>query len=264
MNGSLLFGFLMVVLTVWFGVMGSAPRKDIFLDPHALLLVVGGTLAAAFIAFPLERLRRVVKLVIDGIVLKKRISDRDLVSELVLLTSSLRKDHGKTFASQKAIHPLVSEAVFLIVTHGFDKINVQTVLHSRLEGVKKMYEGDAKLLGALSKFPPAFGLLGASSGMITMMLNLNSGGIDGIGPAMAIALVATLWGIAVANFVLLPLAEHAKDLAADEMYFRKIIVEWAVLICDEHSEVIVTETLNGFLAINDRLNVYSTRFGFKN
>lgn len=112
------------------------------------------------------------------------------------------------------------------------------------------------------KFPPGLGLLGASSGMIEMMVGLNSSGMDGIGNAMAVALVATFWGIAIANFVFLPLADYAARVASEDFFTRSLVVHGISLIKQGMAPKIIAETLISQLAIRDQVylrNIFFSR-----
>ena len=124
-----------------------------------------------------------------------------------------------------------------------------------MEYFRKSYQSDAKTLNALAKFPPAFGLLGASTGMITMMTNLGKGGAETIGPAMAIALVATFWGIAVANLILLPLADFAAKAAQDDTHVREMIYEGLLLLKKKESQAYILQVVNGYLPIDSRYSL---------
>ena len=91
--------------------------------------------------------------------------------------------------------------------------------------------------------------------MIKMMMNLGTGGAASIGAAMAIALTATFWGIAMANFIFLPLADYAFKLADEDLYLRSIIIDGVFQIKTGVPFPVIVETLCGKLPISERFQV---------
>jgi chemotaxis protein MotA len=112
---------------------------------------------------------------------------------------------------------------------------------------------DVKLFKTLAKFPPAFGLMGTTIGMIALMQSLNGADAkNSIGPSMAIALVATLYGLVLTNFILLPIAENLSEQTQDDFLARSIVVEGVMLIQAEKPTKFIEEKLKSFLLPNQR------------
>jgi chemotaxis protein MotA len=106
---------------------------------------------------------------------------------------------------------------------------------------------------ALGKYPPAFGLLGAVLGIIAMMQGLGSAdAIKKVGPALAVALVATLYGIAVANFILLPLGENLHKANKFDFVLRQMIIDGLRLIRQKKHPLVVEENLKSYLLPGER------------
>ena len=107
----------------------------------------------------------------------------------------------------------------------------------------------------LSKLPPAFGLLGAVLGMVALMQAL--GGEDAfatIGPAMASAMVATFYGIAFANFILIPIGENLSLSSNQDLVIRKMILEGIKIIRNKEHPIVIEEELKSFLLPSEREN----------
>jgi chemotaxis protein MotA len=104
-------------------------------------------------------------------------------------------------------------------------------------------------------FPPAFGLLGTTLGMIALLQNIGSpDSFKLIGPAMAIGLVATLYGIAVANLVFIPMGENLSKLNKEDQVSRKIVLTGVKLLRAKEHPVIVEEFLKSYLLPSERLS----------
>jgi chemotaxis protein MotA len=253
MNISLLLGIVSAVLTLWFGVFKSTANSSFYLDSHAMILVCGGTLTASLIGFPISRILHLVETFLSWFFIKK-IPDYKIVEELYSVALSFQK-YKDLVDSSEFSHKFIREGFDFVKSDSFNDRQVQDILTKRIIAFKKALQSDAKMLTALAKFPPAFGLLGASTGMISMMLNLNSGGSKSIGPAMAIALVATFWGIALANLLLLPMADFANKIAQEDSHTRIIIMEGLVLIKKNEEPHVIVEILKSHLAPSDRRKV---------
>lgn len=253
MNRSAIFGLGLCALVVYFGIVDGMPLKTLF-NAHALILVMGGTVAITFFSYPLARVQEVYNFVIKGFLFKRKRSDIKMIEDLILNIKGWYGSSGFEMNLKKA-HPFVSDSFGVLVEPGLSTNDVSHILRSRRDAVKRKYFEDAKILNNIAKYPPHLGLLGASSGMIHMMANLGKGGIDIIGSAMAIALTATLWGIFLNNFVFLPLSDTANKAAEDEMYFRDIICEAVVMMKDEMQEKVVTETVVSRLMSVERIQI---------
>ncbi len=107
---------------------------------------------------------------------------------------------------------------------------------------------DAITFRTLSKFPPAFGLMGTTLGMIALLQGLGEdGAADKIGPSMAIALITTLYGLAVSNFILIPIAENLAKQAQEDLTMRLMIVEGIMLIQEGEPTKYIEESIKSYL-----------------
>lgn len=251
-NFSTLLGIGAAGAVIWYGVLAGTVRKEIFWDGHALILVVGGTFAAALIAFPLSQFRDLWTFFTAGALFPTEKAHSKTIEHIMLLAN--RPDLANIDPTiRMQFHPFLLEGYTLMRKQEWSTLEYRAILMNRNQRFKERYSMDAKTLTALAKFPPAFGLLGATTGMIAMMTGLGPGGKDTIGPAMAIALVATFWGIAVANFVLLPLADHATRLNNEDARLRLMIATGLTLIQQQSRPAALYEHMIGFLPVFDRM-----------
>jgi chemotaxis protein MotA len=257
MNFSLVLGIISAGLTLWFGVFKSSTNSVMYLDTHALILVCGGTFAASLIAIPFTNLVELVDTLIAW-PFRKKTPDHLIVEELYEVAMYYRK-YKDLSQSVDFAHPFIREGFELVKSDNFNERHIEAILTKRINTFKKKLINDAKVLTSLSKFPPAFGLLGASTGMIAMMLNLNAAGTQKMGASMAIALVATFWGIALANLIFLPLADYANKIAQDESHTRMIIMEGLILIKHQEEPHVIVELLKSHLPPESRMKVKTLR-----
>lgn len=113
---------------------------------------------------------------------------------------------------------------------------------------------EANMFKTIGKYPPAFGLLATTLGMISLLTKIGQPGAEKmIGPAMAIGLVGTLYGIALANLVFLPISEALMEKTEEEITIRKMIIEGSVLLKQRVNPVYMRENLNSFLLPGERV-----------
>ncbi len=253
MNLSSFVGFIFATLVLYMGVFRTANDPLIFLDSHALILVIGGTVAATLISYPISRLLALGNFIIYGVILKRNASQILLFEEMRAENSNFRT--GSAVGKSKYSHPFLSEALRTLRNNDINSDLLKEILKSRKLVFKKMYLEDAKILNAIAKYPPAFGLLGASTGMIAMMTNLGSGGTEKIGQAMAIALVATFWGIAATNFIILPLADYAQRSIQIDQNIRDYIIEGIMLMKNGASDSEFTISMKSKLDLSQRAEI---------
>ncbi len=257
MNANLVFGLLLGAGIVAEGVIRRSSNPWLFFDSHALIIVVLGTLASALIASPPGRIRAIAKFFVSGALFRNERSKSYLIKTLISAHAYILKSGSSRVMIPERIHPFLKEGIDLIREGHLNESELQEVLELRVNHFKRTYSEDAKSIAAIAKFPPAFGLLGAASGMISLMSQLGSGGKESVGPAMATAMVATFWGVGIANFILLPLSDYANRLGMEDVELRNLMVHGLILIHRREDPVILREKLVSFLRLNEREDVHN-------
>ena len=240
--------------------MSSTSSSKVFFNIHALVIVLGGTFAAALISFPLSHLWETVKVLFKKVFAQTGVTSQDLIKEFVRLSEGYRSD--SLFIAQNVDHldyPFLNEALTLFVEGGIPFEEMELILNKRAEVIFLEHEEEAYTFKSMARFPPAFGLLGAVMGMISLMQGLGSpDSFKQIGPAMAMAMVATLYGIALANFVLIPVSENLSKLNKKDLLNRNIVIDGIKLIYLKKHPIIVEESLKCYLRPRDRKETKTT------
>ena len=198
-----------------------------------------------------KKIEDLTSLFVYGLILKRTKDSVFHARELLSLSSLAYQNRTISFPFELT-HPYAKEAFELAKKSHIDDEELAQLFRKRNEYFKRSYQSDASALAAMGKFPPAFGLLGATTGMIAMMSILGNGGVDQIGSAMAIALVATFWGIAIANLLILPLGDYASKVAQEDQITRQMIAESLLMIRKDTDPQIVAERLSTFLHPSQR------------
>jgi chemotaxis protein MotA len=256
MNKASIIGFLCSLAVFLVATLTTTPDFTVFLDWHAMVIVIGGTLAASFVSFSISRLGMLTKVFFRRVLGKSQVDYVDLIKEIVELSQVSRRGSAALSAHSSRIrNPFLRDAAELLRLTDIDVDlgKIRSIVEARAETHFERYVQDANIFRAIAKFPPAFGLLGTTLGMIALLRSLGEANAQaGIGPAMAIALVATLYGIVLANFIFTPIAENLTKQAREDLVARRMVVEGVMLIAEEQPTQVVEEHVKSFLLPSER------------
>jgi chemotaxis protein MotA len=260
MNISGIFGFISAICVMTFVIAGSHGSAKVFLDPHGMVIVLGGTLTVALLCFPFHQLFRALKVVAGKMVGKMEFNYVEMI-DIIVNTSQVYRSNPKASLDQigEGSHPFFKEGMQMLVEYGFNSEDLDRILQNSIDGKRKRDHDDAKVWHTVSRFPPAFGLMGATVGMISLLQGLGEPGAqDKIGGAMATALVATFYGIAAANLLFIPIAEKVHEVSAQDMVMRNLIKEGILMIQEKRHPILISEYLKSFLDEKDRVGGISS------
>lgn len=256
MNFSGILGLIAAATITIFSIVDTAKSPKIFADTHGIILVVGGTITVALLSFNFRSLATALKIVFRKMLGRERTDYQTTIKLIIEIAEAYRRDPRAAKSLVKATaHPFLKDGMELLVDYGFSYEEIDDVLTNSLKGKKKRDEEEIKVWHTISRFPPAFGLLGATLGMIALLQTLGEPGAqDRIGPAMATALVATFYGLVVANLVLIPIGEKLQNVSASDYTTRQIIKEGILLIHEKKHPLFIAQYLQSFLAPTNRVN----------
>ena len=187
MNFSAALGILIAIGILLSSVMESEGSKTILLNKHAFMVVIGGTLAATIISFPMSRVFR-----LTIIALKKLfgMTSRDyekLINEVIAVATTLQRDPTASKSISSTVSdPFLKEGL-LLIGDGASEDQLFDIMETRIETIKRRYNSETNMFKNIGKFPPAFGLLGTTLGMIKLLTQLGQADSQKlVGPSMAI------------------------------------------------------------------------------
>jgi chemotaxis protein MotA len=230
----------------------------IFWDVASLIIVLGGTMAATFISYEARYVVLSLKL-IGRIVVAPRISRNLLQAEVgrIIKWAYVVQKSGLPALEAEAAKSVRSDKILRfgldLVVSGYTGEEVRQILNTMIEssfGRNTVLVSILKSMGAAS---PAFGMVGTLVGLVIMLDNMSDP--SALGPALAIALITTLYGILLARWVFLPTA--SKVLQREEILrFRNYLVaEGLVLLADRRSPRYIQDRMNSFLDPSLHFNI---------
>jgi chemotaxis protein MotA len=250
--GFILAAVILVVMAYW-----TAPDKPTqYLDAHGGFVVIMGTMVIAVISIPAAEVKKFFAMI--RVVARKEVDDRvEIINMFVEMAAKARSDVGQLSQYVDRIpDPFFRDAIQLL-TQGLDADALVRILRRRLEVQKERENAHAAMFKNLGKYPPACGLMGTVMGMIALLGTLGQEGAgEKIGPAMSVALAATLYGVIVANLLVLPVADNLLSRTQKSIAKREMIVEGILLLRQKTNPVMVREMLFSHVppALRDSMN----------
>ncbi len=211
----------------------------------AALIVFGGTIGATLVSFPLPAFMRGVKAL--PLVVGNRASDpRGLLSEIVQYAQRARKEGILSLESevQNASDPFLKRAILMAVD-GVDSKAMHETLQLEMAEMDEVGEVSAKVFEAAGGYAPTIGILGAVMGLIHVMQNLSD--VAKVGEGIAVAFVATIYGVGSANLFFLPASAKLKLKHREEMILREMVIHGAIAIQEGQNPKLIEEKLSAFI-----------------
>src|SRR5438874_241344 len=215
-----------------------------FLDTHAFIVIFGGSFAATLIRFPLSSIFHGLPLGARFAFTMRRISQREMVDEIAELAEVARKQGPIGLEKIEAEDPFLAKGI-RFVADGYDTTFIRDNLERDRDNFLTHLDEGQKIYRAIGDCAPAFGMIGTLIGMVQMFANMTDP--SKLGPFMATALLATLYGALVANIFCLPIADKLHLKLVDEEINRTLIIDGILMIRDSKSPTLVREMLLAYL-----------------
>lgn len=245
MNPSTVFGILSGIGIVTLTVVFSVEQSMLLWNPMSLLIVLGGTLAAASIAFPLSELKRIMFVFLIVLRNEKTYAEKDF-QELVQVSRTLSS--GKVHEIEGRLgeikNPFLRLGIQLVIdsTPAEDVIEIMSWRISKLRSKER---NEAKVFYAMASFAPAFGMIGTLLGLVNMLTELGND-IGALGLNMAVALMTTLYGIIAGNLIFKPIGMKFEHRTEQRVALMHTIMQGISLLCLKRAPGVIEETLQVF------------------
>ena len=223
----------------------------VFVNIQGILIVLGGTIATTLIRFPLSRCLNVVG-VVKKAFFHKLDSPQEIIDELIKLARQARQEGLLSLEDYKTDDHFLHQGIQLIVD-GNEAEMVEEILATDIRYLKQRHKNGQDVLKSIGDAAPAFGMIGTLIGLVQMLANMENP--QEIGPAMAVALLTTLYGALLANLVLLPIADKLALRSQQEQITKNLVLDAALGIERGLSGMMFRETLKIHLSPKDRQKI---------
>src|SRR4030088_432350 len=235
----LIAGIIVVAVMVLMG-----GDLHMFISEHAIIIIFGGSIAATLIRFPLSAILHGLPLGAKFAFTMSRLSARDLVDELARIAEIARKQGPVGLEKVETDEPFLAKGI-RYVADGYDLEFIRDNLERDRDNFLMHLDEGGKIYGAIGDCTPAFGMVGTLIGMVQMFAHMTDP--SKLGPFLATALLATLYGAVVATLWCLPLADKLPLKLADEEINRTLIIDGVLMIREAKSPTLVREMLLAYL-----------------
>lgn len=221
-----------------------------FWDSASFAVVVGGAIAAGFIAFPMKTMFGVPKVVMK-VFFPKQESLSPVINQLVEFAEIARRDGILALESKtdEIKDPFILLGIQMAVD-GTDAEMMETILRSEIMAVAERHKTGKATMDTIGRYAPAFGMIGTLMGLIIMLGNMDDPAA--IGPGMAVALITTMYGALVSNLFCLPFADKLAFYSKREMETREVILRGILSIQDGDNPRVLEQKLKTILPPNER------------
>ncbi|HAT50887.1 MAG: MotA/TolQ/ExbB proton channel family protein [Nitrospirae bacterium] len=192
-----------------------------FVNIPGLLIVVGGTIGSMLIRHKMRDVAGSVNVLMRAVLVKPQ-DPQEVISQLVEMANIARKDGILALEKFKATEPFLQGAINHCVD-GADSEYLESVLSKELNYLAERHARGIGIWQGVAEMAPAFGLIGTLIGFVQMLANVADP--SAIGPAMAIAVLATLYGTLIAHVVAVPICTKLATYSQDEQMIRQIIID---------------------------------------
>ena len=214
-------------------------------QPTAALVVFGGTLAAVCISYPAELIGRTAGAV-KGLFFKRPEPADTVLQQIVrFATIARRKGVIALEAELEFVTDPFLRAALVITIDGTNAKHARAMLEIESDARREHAEAPADVLETAAGYAPTLGILGAVLGLIHVMQSL--GEPSKLASGIAVAFVATVYGLVAANLLLLPLGTKLRGLARQGAVEREIIIEGVVSVQDGLNPRLIEQKLRGYL-----------------
>lgn len=225
-----------------------------FIDPPALLMVLGGSLAVVMVGFPMRQVASLARLV-GRVFWHRAVPPSTVIAQMVSLAETARRDGLLALESRlpEIEDPFLRFGIQMAVD-GTQPETIEEVLRTEIDSVAARHRESKKMLDLMGRCGPAFGMIATLLGLIIMLGNLDDP--DTIGPAMAVALIGTLYGALLANLICIPFGEKLALQSQEERLAREIVLRGILAIQSGENPRLIEQRLCTFLPHAERPNLY--------
>jgi chemotaxis protein MotA len=210
----------------------------------AALIVFGGTLGAVMLTTPLPVLLRAARQV--GSVFFERVQRPDAIIEEIIEYATQARKQGIVSLEQQAAaieDPFLRKALNLAVD-GIEMSQIRSIMELEITLLEQDGEMEAKVFESAGGYSPTIGIIGAVLGLIQVMKNLAN--LDEVGRGIAVAFVATVYGVASSNLLFLPAANKLKARVRDAARIREVMLEGVLSIVEGLNPKLIRTKLEAY------------------
>ncbi len=216
------------------------------LQPTAFLIVIGGTLGAAMLQYPFPVFLRSLRM-LPWVLRPPRLDPQAAIQSIVQFGDVARRNGllALEVLIDEVSDPFLRRGLQLLVD-GADPAKIRWSMEHEIQAVEHHDNQGARVLESAGGYAPTVGILGAVLGLIHVMQNLSDP--SKLGSGIAVAFVATIYGVGSANLFFLPVANKIKSIVHERAQLQELIVDGLVAIAEGENPRMIEGRLQGYFA----------------
>lgn len=214
-----------------------------FIDVTSVLIVVGGSTFVVLVKFTMGQFFGAAKIAAKAFMFKAE-EPEDLIAKIVEMADAARKGGFLALEEMEISNSFMQKGIDLLVD-GHDADVVRTALQKDIVLTDERHELGTGVFRAFGDVAPAMGMIGTLIGLVAMLSNMDDP--KSIGPAMAVALLTTLYGAIMANMIFFPIADKLALRRGQETLNRRLIMDGVLAIQDGQNPRVIDGYLKNYL-----------------
>ena len=256
-----LIGFIVCIVLVFIAIVAGNGFAAIihFLDFQSALITFGGAFCCVLASVTMSEFVAGIKSF--ALVMKETtLNTQEVIIKIIELSNVARKE-GLLSLEEAAndIDDIFLKKGILLIVDGTDPELVRAIMETELVSTDGRHKTKISFWENLATMGPAWGMIGTLVGLVNMLQNMSDP--SSIGPAMAVALLTTLYGSLLANWICTPVANKLKVNNNNEVQMKEIMIEGLLSIQAGENPRVIEEKLKSFLAPKDRLSASNEEGG---
>lgn len=244
--GGIIFGIVSLVAAFLLegGALGS------LFTLTAAMIVFGGTIGATVTSFSADELKTIPSLFKEAFI-QRRYNTRGLIQEMVQLANIARREGLLSLEQRiKTVEDSFLRHGLQLVVDGVESSRLRDMLETEIYCAKQRSKNGIEIFEAAGGFAPTMGIIGTVMGLINVLGNMENP--DELGPAIAVAFLATLYGIASANLLWLPIATKLKGRSKAQILYKELALEAIMSLQAGEASSLMKEKLLAFVNEKER------------
>lgn len=247
-----LIGVVMGIVLMLVGIITSGGIETIgnFVDIPSFAITVGGSLMAVFASVTIPEFVSGLKcyaMIFKGVSLDMK----GAIKQVIDLSNTARKEGLLALeeAASGMEDPFIKKGIMLIVD-GTEPELVKSIMEAEIDAMAERHKGNYSIFESIAAQGPAWGMIGTLIGLVNMLNDMSDA--SKIGPSMAVALITTLYGSIMANWLCFPVSGKLKARSNAEYMLKSVIIEGLLSIQAGENPRVTEEKLKSFLSPKDR------------
>jgi len=237
----ILVSFGLVIVSIMLGGEGAW-----FVNAPSLMIVLGGTMGATLLAYPLADVLSVFR-VVKHVFMHKSQATSELIPLISGFAKKARQEGILSFESQlsEIEDPFLVKGIQMAID-GMESSAIEDVMTTEIIYLEERHRLGSEIFTTLGTFAPAVGMLGTIIGLVQMLMQMEDP--SQIGAPMAVALLTTFYGTLLANLLFLPVAGKLKTRSKQEILIKQMVLEGVISIQSGDNHRVVEQKLKAFIA----------------